>query len=51
MAPARSEARYAALVAATFDAHNAGRIEAEPRAGEPLRGTTELHDALAPPVA
>jgi NAD(P)H dehydrogenase (quinone) len=37
-------ASYAELVATTFDAHNAGRIDVED--SEPLRGTTELRDVL-----
>ena len=38
---------YAELVAALFDAHNAGRIDAEPGVGEIRRGTTELRDVFA----
>lgn len=38
---------YAELVAATFDANNAGRIDAESGAGERLHGTTEFSDVLA----
>ena len=40
-------ASYAELVAELFDAHNAGRIDAEPGAGEVRHGTTELRAALA----
>jgi NAD(P)H dehydrogenase (quinone) len=40
-------ASYAELVATMFDAHNAGRIDAERGAGETLRGATELRDVLA----
>jgi NAD(P)H dehydrogenase (quinone) len=43
-------ASYAELVAELFETHNAGRIDAEHGAGEILRGTTELGDALAPLV-
>jgi NAD(P)H dehydrogenase (quinone) len=37
---------YAELVAATFDAHNAGRIDAEEGTGEIVRGTTELQEVF-----
>jgi NAD(P)H dehydrogenase (quinone) len=40
-------ASYAALVVEMFDAHNAGRIDAEDGAGEVRRGTTELRDVFA----
>jgi uncharacterized protein YbjT (DUF2867 family) len=39
---------YAALIVELFDAHNAGRIDAD---GEVERGTTTLREALAPLVA
>ncbi len=46
---------YGELVVALFDAHNAGRIDAEKGAGEVVRGTSELRDVLAglpwPPAA
>jgi NAD(P)H dehydrogenase (quinone) len=38
---------YAELVAELFDAHNAGRIDAEHGAGEVRRGTTGLRAALS----
>ena len=38
---------YAELIAELFDAHNAGRIDAEPGVGEIRRGPTELREALA----
>jgi hypothetical protein len=38
---------YAELVAALFDAHNDGHIDAEPGAGEIRRGSTELRDVFA----
>ncbi|WP_394821229.1 NAD(P)H-binding protein [Pendulispora albinea] len=37
---------YAGLVMQLFDAHNAGRIDAEPGAADVRRGTTELSKAL-----
>lgn len=37
---------YAELVAATFDAHNAGRIDAEEGTGEVRRGTTQLEQVF-----
>ena len=37
---------YAELVAATFDAHNAGRIDAEKGAGDIRRGNTELEQVF-----
>ena len=40
-------ASYAELVAELFDAHNAGRIDAERGAGEVRHGTTELREALS----
>ena len=40
-------ASYAELVAELFDAHNAGRIDAEQGAGEVRHGTTELREALS----
>ncbi|BCG79948.1 hypothetical protein MesoLj113b_34900 [Mesorhizobium sp. 113-3-3] len=42
---------YAELVAAMFDAHNAGRIDAEHGAGEIRRGETDLRTALAALIA
>ena len=44
-------ASYAELVAAMFDAHNAGRIDAEHGAGEIRRGETDLRTALAALIA
>jgi NAD(P)H dehydrogenase (quinone) len=41
---------YARLVAELYDAHNAGRIDAQPGVGEIRRGQTELLDALRPLV-
>ncbi|WP_027029507.1 NAD(P)H-binding protein [Mesorhizobium loti] len=38
---------YADLVVATFDAHNAGRIDAEQGVGEIRRGKTDLRAALS----
>jgi hypothetical protein len=38
---------YAQLVLDLYDAHNAGRIDAEAGGGEVLQGTTELRDAFA----
>lgn len=38
---------YAELVAATFDAHNAGRIDVEHGVGEIRRGKTDLRTALS----
>jgi len=38
---------YAKLVVELYDAHNAGRIDAESGRGELRRGTTKLRDALA----
>jgi NAD(P)H dehydrogenase (quinone) len=40
-------ASYAELVATMFDAHNAGRIDADGDDAELRRGTTELRDVLA----
>jgi hypothetical protein len=37
---------YAELVAAMYDAHNLGRIDAEDDAGEIRRGPTELRDVF-----
>ncbi|TSE10295.1 NmrA family transcriptional regulator [Mesorhizobium intechi] len=42
---------YAELVAAMFDAHNAGRIDVEHGVGEVRRGDTDLRTALAALVA
>ena len=39
---------YAQLVIELYDAHNAGRIDAEPGVGEVRRGQTALADALRP---
>ncbi len=44
-------ASYAQLVADLYDAHNAGRIDAERGAGPVRRGTTTMDDVLAPMVA
>jgi NAD(P)H dehydrogenase (quinone) len=41
---------YVRLIAELFDAHNAGRIDAEPGVGEIRRGPTELVEALKPLV-
>ncbi|WP_394840268.1 NmrA family NAD(P)-binding protein [Pendulispora rubella] len=38
---------YAQLVVELYDAHNAGRIDAEAGRGEVRRGTTKLRDAVA----
>lgn len=38
---------YAGLVADLFDAHNAGRIDAEQGVGETRKGKTELHAVLS----
>ncbi|TPL00045.1 MULTISPECIES: NAD(P)H-binding protein [unclassified Mesorhizobium] len=38
---------YAGLVADLFDAHNAGRIDAEQGVGETRKGKTELHTVLS----
>jgi hypothetical protein len=40
-------ASYAQLVADLFDAHNAGRIDAEQGVGEIRKGRTELSEVLA----
>jgi NAD(P)H dehydrogenase (quinone) len=40
-------ASYAELVAALYDAHNAGRIDVEEGVGEIRRGRTELREALS----
>ncbi|MDL2406694.1 NAD(P)H-binding protein [Rhizobium calliandrae] len=40
-------ASYAELVAALYDAHNAGRIDLEPGVGEVRRGRTGLREVLA----
>jgi NAD(P)H dehydrogenase (quinone) len=40
-------ASYTELVAELFDAHNAGRIDAEQGAGAVRHGTTELREALS----
>jgi hypothetical protein len=37
---------YARLVTELYEAHNAGRIDAERDVGEIRRGTSELADAL-----
>jgi NAD(P)H dehydrogenase (quinone) len=37
---------YAGLVTELYEAHNAGRIDAETKAGPVLHGKTELHEAL-----
>ena len=41
---------YAQLVIDLYDAHNAGRIDAQDGVGEIRRGRTELVDALKPLV-
>ena len=41
-------AGYVRLVTELYEAHNAGRIDAEPEAGPVRRGSTELIDALRP---
>jgi hypothetical protein len=38
---------YIGLVTELYEAHNAGRIDAETDAGPVLRGKTELREALA----
>jgi uncharacterized protein YbjT (DUF2867 family) len=42
---------YAAMVVELFQAHNAGRIDAEPAAGPIRRGTTEMQTILAGLIA